>query len=275
MQCTDGTAVVDCIPECNAARHGLILLLNLDGDDSNLSCNLAHGLYSWMGAASEGGYLGADLASFFSAVVSGVAGVYLLTLTEDADINTDLTIQPGQDVRISGAPGLTEAPSWGSGRIDIQGRATLALKWVKLASTLYATADASVTLKSVAVDVGQGCVVSDGGIQQVRLTQTVVPVYTAPYYVDDGTGDGGRKGQFRNVPIRPDGKPLCKPCCSTSCSNCDLSCVQRQLCTTDDCVVIELPNQPHAFDYMYCGGCNGCTDGMSVHTANLPCEITC
>ena len=23
------------------------------------------------------------------------------------------------------------------------------------------------------------------------------------------------------------------------------------------------------------GGCSGCTDGMSVHTANLPCEITC
>ena len=78
MQCTDGTAAEDCIPECNAARHGFILLLNLDGDDTNLSCNLAHGLYSWMGAASEGGYLGADDAqSFFSAVVSGAAIVHV------------------------------------------------------------------------------------------------------------------------------------------------------------------------------------------------------
>ena len=55
VQCTDGTAAEACIPECGAETHGWILLLNLDGTDTKFSCSLAHGLYSWMGAASEGG----------------------------------------------------------------------------------------------------------------------------------------------------------------------------------------------------------------------------
>ena len=61
------------MPECNAEHHGYELLATIDGTDTKFSCNLAHGLYSWMGAASEGGYLGADAQSFFSAVVSGAA----------------------------------------------------------------------------------------------------------------------------------------------------------------------------------------------------------
>ena len=63
---------------------------------------MAHGLFSWMGAASEGGYLGSDSASFFSAMVSGVAGSCIVMLTADAGIGADLVIQPGQDVHISG-----------------------------------------------------------------------------------------------------------------------------------------------------------------------------
>jgi hypothetical protein len=30
------------------------LLLNIDGNDSKLSCELHHGLYSWMGEATDG-----------------------------------------------------------------------------------------------------------------------------------------------------------------------------------------------------------------------------
>ena len=66
-------AISDCVPTCNATHHGYELLATIDGTDTKFSCNLAHGLYSWMGAASEGGYLGADAQSFFSAVVSGAA----------------------------------------------------------------------------------------------------------------------------------------------------------------------------------------------------------
>ena len=98
--------VASCVPPCNAEHHGYELLATIDGTDTKFSCNLAHGLFSWMGAASEGGYLGVDFQSFFSAVVSGAAGSYIVTLTEDAGISTDLTIEPGQDVRISGDPAL-------------------------------------------------------------------------------------------------------------------------------------------------------------------------
>jgi hypothetical protein len=127
VQCTDGTAAEACIPECGADTHGWILLLNLDGTDTKFSCSLAHGLYSWMGAASEGGYLGADIQSFLSAVISGVAGTYMVTLTENADITTDLTIRPGQDVHISGDPALAAAPLWGSAGFLVQEGGSLAL----------------------------------------------------------------------------------------------------------------------------------------------------
>ena len=98
VQCTDGTAAVDCIPECNAARHGFILLLNIEGNDSKLSCELHFELYSWIGAASDGGYIGTDFGSFFSAVVAGAAGTYFSTLTESHHVHTDLSCQPGQAV---------------------------------------------------------------------------------------------------------------------------------------------------------------------------------
>jgi hypothetical protein len=68
-------SINDCIPTCNATHHGYELLATVDGTDTKFSCNIAHGLFSWVGAASEGGYLGADFASFFSAVISGAAGL--------------------------------------------------------------------------------------------------------------------------------------------------------------------------------------------------------
>jgi hypothetical protein len=108
------------VPECNADHLGYELLATIDGMDTKFSCNPAHGLYSWMGAASEGGYLGSDIRSFFSTVVSGAAGSYIVTLTADAGIGTDLTIKPGQDVHISGDPSLAAAPSWGTGGFMVQ-----------------------------------------------------------------------------------------------------------------------------------------------------------
>ena len=51
VQCTDGTAAADCVPGCSEEYHGYLMLLNIEGDDSKLSCELHHGLYSWVGAA--------------------------------------------------------------------------------------------------------------------------------------------------------------------------------------------------------------------------------
>jgi hypothetical protein len=119
--------VVTCVPACNAEHHGFELLATIDGSDTKFSCNLAHGLFSWMGAASMGGYLGDDFASFFSSVISGAAGFYIVTLTEDAGISADLQIRPGQDVRISGASGLAAAPNWGNGGFTVHERGSLSL----------------------------------------------------------------------------------------------------------------------------------------------------
>ena len=64
---------------------------------------------------ATGGYLGADFRAFFSAVVSGAAGIYVGMLMEDAEISSDLDIQSGQTVRVSGDPTLKQPPLWGTG----------------------------------------------------------------------------------------------------------------------------------------------------------------
>jgi hypothetical protein len=150
-QCTTAN-ILTCVPACNATHHGYELLATIDGTDTKFSCNLANMLYSWMGAASEGGYLGSDFASFFSAVVSGAAGAYLVMLTEDAGIATDLAIRPGQDVRIIGTPGLAAAPSWGSGGFTVEERGSLSLTSVALsASAIIGVSGGALSLAQMAV----------------------------------------------------------------------------------------------------------------------------
>ena len=60
-------------------------------------------------------------------MISGAAGTYVLTLMEDADVSTDLTIQPGQHVIISGDAGLVEATRWGSGGFTVGEMGSLSL----------------------------------------------------------------------------------------------------------------------------------------------------
>ena len=98
-----------------------------------------------MGAATEGGYLGNDVQSFFSAVISGAAGFYAVTVTEDAGIGTDLTIQPGQNVQISGDPGLSEAPSWGTGGFVIGEMGSLTLAHLHNLVSLVSVSNGGVT----------------------------------------------------------------------------------------------------------------------------------
>jgi hypothetical protein len=81
VECTeDGVSDGDCVPECAAEVHGFLLLLNIDGNDRKFSCQLHHNLYSWIGGASDGGYLGKDHRAFISAIIAGAAGTYFLTL---------------------------------------------------------------------------------------------------------------------------------------------------------------------------------------------------
>ena len=97
-----------------------------------MTCNKMGQLFSWQGQASLSGYIGEDFAAFFSSVVSGAAGTYLATLLADAGISTDLTIQPGQVVVVSGDQSLAAAPAWGTGRFSVLQFGSLLLSYVQL-----------------------------------------------------------------------------------------------------------------------------------------------
>ena len=51
VECSDGTAAAECVPECSETLHGSLMLLNIEGHDSKFACELRHGLYSWVGPA--------------------------------------------------------------------------------------------------------------------------------------------------------------------------------------------------------------------------------
>eukprot|EP01045_Picozoa_sp_COSAG04_P004843 COSAG04_NODE_216_length_19953_cov_85.343558_14_plen_446_part_00 len=111
VRCHSST-IGKCVPACNPEHHGYELLATIDGTDSTFSCKLAYGLYSWMGLSSDGGYLGQEFASFLSAVISGAAGFYIVTLSAGAGTLTDVMVQPGQSVHVSGDPSLVDPPDW-------------------------------------------------------------------------------------------------------------------------------------------------------------------
>ena len=58
--CPTGVPADHCIPMCEAKTNGYLLLLNLDGEDTKLTCELHHGLYSWVGGSADGGFIGTD-----------------------------------------------------------------------------------------------------------------------------------------------------------------------------------------------------------------------
>ena len=168
LQCTDGTAE-ECIPECNAARHGWSLLLSVDGDDAWLSCLLDHGHYSWSGPV--GGFLGSDVQPFLSAVLTGAPGWYFITLTDDQAVETALTVGLGQSVSVSGNPELPHATAWDSGQrvggwqaFTISGDGMLSLSnmavhgMIRISSEARMLAIASTFGGSVALDRGSTAV---------------------------------------------------------------------------------------------------------------------
>ena len=99
-----------------------------------------------------GGFLGQDVAAFVSAVISGAAGMYMLTLVGDANVETDLMVQPGQHVIITGSPDSAALPSWGSGGFAVRQDGLLSITSVALQGPIVLAQGAlSVTLSSCSI----------------------------------------------------------------------------------------------------------------------------
>ena len=90
------------MPQCSPEHHGFELLATIDGTDTKFSCNVAHGLYSWMGAASEGGYIGSDAFAFLSAVLSHAAGTFVCQVILSTEVSTAVDLITGQGATLTG-----------------------------------------------------------------------------------------------------------------------------------------------------------------------------
>jgi hypothetical protein len=173
VTCLPGEILDNCIPTCEASTNGDVLMLTQNGNDMRLLCTLSNFLYSWVGAAALGGFLGQNVAAFVSAVISGAAGAYVLTLTEDANVGTDLAIQPGQNVIISGDIGLAEAPSWGIGFI-IQQYGSLSLSHLSLKSHIMFAGE--VNLHRVTLEPTASLLMKDRSLTLLSMSTMVVPL---------------------------------------------------------------------------------------------------
>ena len=128
--------------------------------------------------------MGADFETFFSAVVSGAAGLYVGMLVNNVGINTMLIITPGQTVSINGDRALPQAPSWGSGGFTVQERGSVLLTYV--------------TLEAVA-----RLLVTGGGA--LRLVDCIVPSEVLSGVVTQLSGEGSTlQLSAVTVPERPD-----------------------------------------------------------------------
>ena len=164
------TNLATCAPVCDETTYGYLLSIEIDGRGTVMTCNKVDGTFSWQGQASFGGYIGADSASFFSSVVSGAAGTdYMATIMQDAMITTDLSVECGQILSISGG---TTVAAWGSGGFTLSDRASLSLTDMTVGGRVIVAAGAALTLDSVVMQPG-ACVAAGG--QQVTLVNTATP----------------------------------------------------------------------------------------------------
>eukprot|EP01050_Picozoa_sp_SAG11_P016529 SAG11_NODE_2265_length_3604_cov_1.956646_2_plen_673_part_00 len=124
--CTTANLIV-CVPQCNRLTYGFLLSIEIDGRGTVMTCNVIDLLYAWVGQASLGGYIGAIFEAFFSSVISGAAGTYMIKMTKNQTVHTDLTIEPGQVVVINGDRALPQPPTWGSGSFTVGESASLSL----------------------------------------------------------------------------------------------------------------------------------------------------
>jgi hypothetical protein len=153
----DAHDVVNCIPKCNETLHGHILLATVSGDDSSYTCEFHHGLYSWVGKAGAGGFMGSDVSSFVASVLSGAGGFYVLLLVENsAGVGVTLTIRPQQTVSIHGDPAVRadgggSRPIWGGGGFTVQQHGVLSLANLVVAGPLSVTTGGKLTISSAAL----------------------------------------------------------------------------------------------------------------------------
>jgi hypothetical protein len=116
---------------------------------------------------TDGGYLGSDFETFFSAVVTGAAGAYIGTLVEEPGIRTDLTVTPGQRVSVSGDRSLMQTPpSWGFGGFAVQERGLLSLTYLTVLADMSVQEGGDLTLQyalvSGNIDVAGGILTAQG-----------------------------------------------------------------------------------------------------------------
>eukprot|EP01050_Picozoa_sp_SAG11_P012248 SAG11_NODE_1351_length_5135_cov_2.092931_2_plen_314_part_00 len=97
-----------------------------------MTCNVMDMLYAWVGQASLGGYIGDVFAAFFSSVISGASGTYMVKITPNQNVRTDLMIEPGQVVVINGDRALPHPPTWGSGGFTVGESASLSLSYMQI-----------------------------------------------------------------------------------------------------------------------------------------------
>ena len=145
----------NCIPDCSASTNGDVLLLNQDGSDMRLLCEMQNFMFSWIGAAALGGFFGENVLAFVPAVISGAAGIYAITLRADANNKADLTIHPGQVVHIKA--GVAAALKWGEGGFALDGGAALTLEGLEISGPVVAAPGAILELRHVTFAPG-GCV---------------------------------------------------------------------------------------------------------------------
>ena len=123
---------------------------------------------------TDGGYLGSDFEAFFSAVMSGAAGIYVGVLLQDAGIETDLVVRPGQRVSVSGDASLPRPPRWGGGGFTVQQRGSLSLSSVEVLGG-FSVSGGSLSLAQMAVTSAQlqlMSLVTPGSV--VRLSEVTV-----------------------------------------------------------------------------------------------------
>ena len=121
---------------------------------------------------TDGGYLGMDLASFISAIVSAAAGVYSVGMTGDRSIDIDLIFQPNQIVRVSASSTSTVL---GTGSLTISRDSELTLARITVSAPIEVQAGALLTLDGVRFAPG-GCVrVQDNSESTVVLQDTSTP----------------------------------------------------------------------------------------------------
>lgn len=171
LQCIDDSlSEAECIPECTETLHGYLLLLNIDGDDSKLTCELHNGFFSWVGAASDGGYIGSDSVCFGASVTSAAPGTFMLLVLVDAAVVATLTARQSQHVSIHGASTLQAAPAWGTGSFAAEVDGSLSIYFMQVEGDVVSHAGG---LVSATASEFSGDFTAQGGTIQLRSCRIV------------------------------------------------------------------------------------------------------